>query len=111
MQKFDLSTNWLLNVGMDGQSVNKAFLRLVIIELQKNDLGIIHIGSCPIHTANMAFKQFLNVLKPVIDVDEVAIDMHFFLKKSARGLQGLGKYNRGNGMVHEGACRFALAEH
>ena len=83
LKSFNLSADLLFNVGMDGPTVNKAFLRKVVSELSKNNLSVIDIGSCPIHFANGAFRKFLNSIKSVLDLDEVAIDLHFFFKMCA----------------------------
>ena len=83
IESLKLSTSWLINTGMDGPTVNQSFLKQLKDELQKNGHTIIDIGSCPLHIANNSFKSVLTVIKPTIDLDLVASDLHFFFKRSA----------------------------
>ena len=65
---------------MDGPSVNLAFLKQLQLELIVKAHSFISIGSCPLHIANNAFKITLTVLKPIIELDLIATDLHFFFK-------------------------------
>ena len=83
MDLLDLSTNWLLNIGMDGPTVNTSFLNQLKFEMGESHQSFIDIGTCPLHITNNSFKAILNVIKPIIDLDQVATDLHFFFKRSA----------------------------
>ena len=67
---------------MDGPSVNQSFLWLLLLELAEKAYSFFNIGSCPLHIVKNAFKKVLTVLKPVIDLDLIATDLHFFFKRS-----------------------------
>ena len=79
LSSLQLSPAWLLNIGMDGPSVNLAFMKQLQLELATEAHSFINIGSCPLHIANNAFRTVLTVLKPSIDLDLIASDLHFFL--------------------------------
>ena len=83
LESLQLSTVWLVNIGMDGPSVNQSFLRLLQLELAEKVHSFFSICSCPLHIVNNAFKKVLTVLKPVIYLDLIATDLHFFFKKLA----------------------------
>ena len=82
LESLQFSTVWLVNIGMDGPSVNQSFLRLLQLELVEKAHSFFNIGSCPLHIVNNAFKKVFTVLKPVIDLDLIATDLHFFFKRS-----------------------------
>ena len=80
--KLDLDN--LLNLGMDGPSVNKKFSRELKEELEKDHrTSFIDTGSCTLHTVHNSFGKGMNALKEVIDLDQFVIDLHFFFKKSS----------------------------
>ena len=83
MDSLDLSTSWLLNIGMDGPTVNTSFPNQLKSEMEESHQSFIGIGICPLHIINNSFKAILNVLKPILDLDQVATDLHFFFKRSA----------------------------
>ena len=83
VDSLDLSTSWLLNIGMDGPTVNTSFLNQLKSEIEESHQSFIDIGTCPLHITNNSFKAILNVIKPILDLDQVATDLHFFFKRSA----------------------------
>lgn len=83
MDSSSLSTSWLINIGMDGPTLNQSFLKQFKIDFKESEHSLIDIGSCPLHVTNNSFKFLLNILKPSIDLDSVATDLHFFFKRSA----------------------------
>lgn len=84
MRKLDLNVQLLLALGMDGPSVNKSFEQKVKRELdQKHFTTILDVGTCSLHSVNNAFGEGIKRLKSLIDLDEFAIDLHFFFKYSA----------------------------
>ena len=83
MDSLVLSTSWLLNIGMDGPTVSMSFLNQLKSEMEESHQSFIDIGTCPLHIINNSFKAILNVLKPILDLDQVAADLHFFFKTSA----------------------------
>lgn len=83
IEKLSLSTSYLLNLGMDGPKVNLKFQNDLKSMLTNNrTIGFMFIGTCPLHSANNAFKVFLKTLK-VADLDQFAIDIRFLFKHSA----------------------------
>ena len=68
---------------MDGPSVNKLFLKKLRKDLQeKHCTCFIVIGTCPLHIVNNSFAKDINSLKSVVDLDRLAIDLHFFCSLS-----------------------------
>ena len=82
MDFLNLSTSQLLNIGMDGPTVNMSFLNQLKSEMEESHQSFIDIGACSLHITNNSFKAILNVLKPILDLDQVAADLHFFFKRS-----------------------------
>jgi hypothetical protein len=79
-----LKTCFLLSLGMDGPAVNKSFADKLKTTLNNTDAtSFIDIGSCPLHSANNAFSDGLKKLRETINLDQIAIDTHFFFKLSA----------------------------
>ena len=78
INKLGLKTYFLLSLGMDGPSVNKSFAEQLKIALDADSTSFIDIGSCPLHIANNAFLEGLKQLKDSVNLDQFAIDLHFF---------------------------------
>ena len=84
IRKLGLKTPYLLSLGMDGPNVNKSFAEKLSVELKSVDnTSYIDVGSCSLHACNNAFAEALKTLKETINLDQIAIDMHFFFKHSA----------------------------
>jgi hypothetical protein len=85
IEDLKLNINNLLNIGMDGPNVNKKFERELLEQFENNDISkFITIGSCALHTVNNAFGKGLKELKAAeMDLDQFAIDLHFFFKLSS----------------------------
>ena len=78
MKRFGLSTFSLLSLGMDGLSVNKSFADKLKIKLKANNAtSFIDIGSCPLHSVNNAFSEGHKLLKDCINLEQIALDLHF----------------------------------
>ena len=60
-----------------------SFLNQLKSEVEKSHQGFIDTGTCPLHITSNSFKAILNVLKLILDLDQVATDLHFFFKRSA----------------------------
>ena len=70
--KLILMLKLLLSVGMDGRKVNFTFKRLLLEDLRKNfATTLIYLGTYPLHTANNAFGKFVQVLKEVVNLDQM----------------------------------------
>ena len=83
MEKLKLNLLLLLALGMDGPSVNRSFEKKLKARLEENyATQILDIGTCSLHIVNNAFLEGLKELKRVINLDEFAIDLHFFMKYS-----------------------------
>ena len=79
-----LNLNLLLALGIDGPNVNKSFKSKLAEELQKRHIThFLDVGTCSIHIANNASLEGIKCLKDNINVDQFAIDLHFFVKLSA----------------------------
>ena len=84
IQDLNLDLDNLINLGMDGPSVNKKFERELMEELEKTkNTSFISSGGCPLHTVHNAFGKGMKSLKDRIDLDEFVIDLHFFFQLSA----------------------------
>lgn len=84
MSRCGLDVKKLLHIGMDGPSVNKKFERMLLQSLEKNEsTTFICIGTCSLHIANNAFGEGMTTLREVINLDQFAIDLHFFFKNSS----------------------------
>ena len=80
----ELNACHLLGLGMDGPNVNKSFEKKLATKLKNHfSTSFISMGSCALHTTNNAFGEGIKCLKAVIDLDQFAIDMHFFFKYSS----------------------------
>ena len=82
-----LSSAWLINIVMDGPSVNQSFLRQLQSNLQGKAHKSIDIDSCPLHIVNNVFKKALVELQSIIELDQISADLHFFFKRSAARLE------------------------
>ena len=67
-----LSSAWLINIVMDGPSVNQSFLRQLQSNLQGKAHKTIDIDSCPLHFVNNVFKKALVELQSIIDLDQTS---------------------------------------
>ena len=84
IEDLDLDLGSLLNLGMDGPSVNKKFERELMAELEKsNNTSFISSGGCPLHTVHNGFGKGMGTLKERIDLDQFVIDLHFFFQRSS----------------------------
>ena len=83
MNSLHLSTSGLLNIGMDGPTVNTSFVNQLKSEMEENHQSFIDIGTCPLHITNNNFKVILNVLKSILGLVQVITDLQFFFKRSA----------------------------
>ena len=82
--KLKLNLSLLLVLGMDGPSVSRYFEKKLKARLEENyTTQILDIGTCSLHIVNNAFLEGLKELKNEINLDEFAIDLHFFMKYSA----------------------------
>ena len=63
---------------MDEPSVNKSFADKLKTTLKANNATtLIDIGSCTLHSANNAFSEGLELLKDCINLEQIALDLHF----------------------------------
>ena len=79
-----LDFNLLLALGIVAPNVNRSFKSKLAEELQKGGATLfLDIGTCSIHIANNAFLEGIKCLKDNVNVDQFAIDLHFFFKLSS----------------------------
>ena len=83
IEKIGLDIKFMLHLGMDGPNVNLKFQTLL---LQSNLLAeakttFLNIGTCPLHIVHNAFRKGVSSL--AYNVDQFAVDIHFFFKLSA----------------------------
>ena len=84
MRDLRLDLNLLLVFGIDGPNVSKSFKSKLAEELQKRGgTHFLDVGTCSIHIAINAFLVGIKCLKDNVNVDQFAIDLHFFFKLSA----------------------------
>ena len=86
MEDLKLNTDFLIGLGMDGPSVNKAFEESLIdkLEKEKGNSFLAKIGFCVLHTVNNSFGEGLKQLKETINIEQLLIDLYFFFKHSAK---------------------------
>ena len=100
-----VDTQLLLNLGMDGPSVNLSFPRELNIEPSKNSSSFLSIVSWPLHTVNNAFGKGMAALSNVINLDQFAIDIHFFFKLSSARREDLNNVSSITGVTIEYVIR------
>ena len=84
MRDLGLDLNLLLALGIDGPNVNKSFRSKLAKELQKRGAAhFLEVVTCSLHIANNTFLEGIKCLKDSVNVDQFAIDLHFFVKLSA----------------------------
>ena len=86
MGEMGLDLHYLLNLGLDGPRVNEKFINDLKNELEaKAGTTFLDIGTCNLHAVNNGFGKGLQLFKDeeIIDLDQFAIDLHFFFKLSA----------------------------
>ena len=95
-----LNVKYLLNLGMDGPNVNIAFKNLLIDDLINNhETKFIYLGTCALHTVNNAFGKLVKTLSEIVDLDQMAIDFHFFFKYSAGRREDFEKVSEITGVL------------
>ena len=73
MKKAGLDLTLMLSLGMDGPNVNLSFQNQLLKELT-----IVTLGTCPLHRGSTGFgKAILSIKASVVDLDEMATDLHF----------------------------------
>ena len=83
MRDLGLDLNLLLALGIDGPNVNKSFRSKLAKELQKRGAAhFLEVVTCSIHIASNTFLEGIKCLKDSVNVDQFAIDLHFFVKLS-----------------------------
>ena len=84
MRDLGLDISLLLHLKIDGPNVNKSFKSKLGEELQKRGATyFLDVGTCSMLIANNAFLEGIKCLKDNVNVDQFAIDLHFFFKLSA----------------------------
>ena len=84
VEKLSLKPAFLQSLGMDGPNFDKLFEKKLRAELkEKFGIELLDLGTCSLHSANNAFNKGLKVLKTTVDLDEFAINLHFFFKYSS----------------------------
>ena len=79
-----LDLNLLQALGIDGPNVNKSLKSKLAEELQKGSAThFLDVDTSSIHIANNAFLEGIKCLKDSVNVDQFAVDLHFFFKLSA----------------------------
>ena len=68
---------------MDDPTVNTSFLNQLKSQIEESHQKFIDIRTCPLHITNNSFKAILNILKPILDLDQVATNLHSFFKRPA----------------------------
>ena len=82
IEKIGLDIKFMLHLGMDGPNVNLKFQTLLLqSNLAEAKTTFLNIGTCPLHIVHNAFRKGVSSL--VCNVDQFAIDIHFFFKLSA----------------------------
>ena len=75
-----LERKLFLCCGMDGPSANKKFENSLEKDLVTKGTNLLSVDTCTLHIANNSFAELLKELKKVVDLDQLALDLHFFFK-------------------------------
>ena len=95
VKKAGLDTGFMIGLGMDGPNVNLLFQNKLL-----EQVNIITVGTCPLHTVNTGFgKAVLALKETVTDFDQMAIDFHFFFKHSTARREQYSKCHEITGVV------------
>ena len=98
--KQNLDVKLLLNLGMDGPDVNVTFPNLLIKQLKDKYYKTFNdLGTCSLHSVNNGFSKLVKELDDIVELDQMAIDFHFFCKYSAGGREGFAKVSELTGML------------
>ena len=74
----------MINIGMDVPRVNNKFERKLLESLEKNEITtFICICTWSLHIANNTFGKGMTTLREVVNLDQFAMDLHFFFKQSS----------------------------
>ena len=66
---------------MGSPNVNLAFQNLLIKELkEKHHTTLIDLGTCSLHSANNGFGKLVKEIDDIVELDQMAIYVHFFFK-------------------------------
>ena len=85
MGRYVSNVRILLNIGMDGPSVNKKFKRKLLESLAKNESeNFIFIGTYSLLITNNAFGEGMTTLREVVNLDPFVTDLHVFFKDTNR---------------------------
>ena len=77
---------------MDSPNVNLAFQNLVSKELkEKYHTTLTDLGTCSLHSANNGFGKLINEKDDIAELDQMAIDFHFFFKYSTSRREDFAK--------------------
>ena len=101
-KKQNLNVKMLLNLGMDGPNVNLAFKELLKKNLSESyQSTFIDIGTCALHIANNAFGKLVTILNSIVELDQMAIDFHFFFKYSAGRREDFAQVSEITGVISQ----------
>ena len=81
VEKVGLDVKYMVHLRMDGPNVNKTFQSLLLTSDSLGKTSFLDIGTCTLHIVHNAFRNGVSSLK--FDVDQFALDIHFFFKLSA----------------------------
>ena len=82
--KQNLDIKLLLNLGMGSPNVNLAVQNLLIKELkEKYRTTLIDLGTCSLHSANNGLGKLVKEIDDIVELDQMAIDLNFFIKYPA----------------------------
>ena len=74
----------MINIGMDVPRLNNKFERKLLESLEKNEITtFICICTWSLHIANNTFGKGMTTLREVVNLDQFAMDLHFFFKQSS----------------------------
>ena len=73
VRTMNVDVNSMLNIRMDGSSVNEKFQKKNLLQSQQVNESCI----CPLHTVDNSFVVGMASLRAIITLDQFAIDLHF----------------------------------
>ena len=70
----------------------------------------LNLGTCALHTVNNAFGKLVKTLSEIVDLDQMAIDFHFFFKYSAERRKDFEKVSEITGVLTQHLNKLCTSE-
>lgn len=82
-KKMKWDSQYLLQVGMDGPTVNTCFYKSLEKDFATKQKTLLDLPTCTVHKLHNSFRDCINSFKSMLDINRFLCDVHFFFKLSA----------------------------